>query len=391
MFSRILVANRGEIALRIIRACRELGIETVAVFSEADRNALYLQFADDRICIGPPEPAESYMNISRIISAAEIADVEAIHPGYGFLSEQSHFAEVCESSKITFIGPTSKAMKVMGDKAEARKLAIANKVPVVPGSEAAIDKNEDAVALAHKLGFPVMIKAVAGGGGRGMRVAHNDISLVNSMIIARREANAAFKDSSLYIEKYIERARHIEVQLVADKYGDFIHLGERDCSLQRRHQKLIEEAPSPVLSSRLRDDICWAAIKLAKAANYSNLGTVEFLVDDKGHYYFIEMNTRLQVEHTVTEMITGVDLVKMQIRLAAGEPLPLRQKKVNLEGAAIECRINAEDPDDNFKPCPGLVKSYYAPGGPGVRVDSHVHTGYKIPPNYDPLIAKLIT
>jgi len=390
MLSRVLVANRGEIALRVIRACREMGIETVAVYSEADADALYLRFADERICIGPPKATESYMNVARIISAAEIADVEAIHPGYGFLSEQSHFAEVCESSNIIFIGPNSESMKRMGDKVRARQIAVENKVAVVPGSEGTVQNDNDALKVAHDIGYPVMVKAAAGGGGRGMRIAHNDISLLNALALARQEAEAAFKDSSVYIEKYIESPRHVEVQIMGDNYGNMVHLGERDCTLQRRHQKLIEESPSPVLSSRTREEMCRAALRLAKAAGYTNAGTVEFLVDKEGRFYFIEMNTRLQVEHTVTEMVTGCDLVKMQIRIASGEELPLRQKRVRIDGAAIECRINAEDPTNGFMPCSGRIRAYYPPGGSGVRLDSHVYTGYEIPPHYDPLIGKLI-
>ncbi len=390
MFSRILVANRGEIALRIIRTCKELGIETVAVYSKADKDALYLQYADAHICIGPGESEGSYLNIPSIISAAEITDIEAIHPGYGFLAENSHFAEVCESSNIVFIGPTSEVMTKMGDKTRARKIAAENKIPVIPGSESTIENQQQALKVAHEIGYPVLIKASFGGGGRGMRVAHNDISLVNSLAIAQREAKVAFKDSSIYMEKYIEPSRHIEVQVVADKYGNVIHLGERDCSIQRRHQKLVEQAPSPNIKDQLREDICKAAIKLAKAVKYTNVGTVEFLVDGEGKYYFIEMNTRLQVEHPVTEMVTGIDLVKEQIRIAHGERLNLRQKKIKSEGVSIECRINAEDPDNEFRPYAGKITMYSAPGGKGVRVDSHVCAGYEVPPYYDSLLGKLI-
>jgi len=390
MFSRILVANRGEIALRIIRTCKELGIETVAVYSKADKDALYLQYADAHVCIGPGESEGSYLNIPGIISAAEITDIEAIHPGYGFLAENSHFAEVCESSNIVFIGPASEVMTKMGDKTQARDLAVENKIPVIPGSDSTIENQQQALEVAHEIGYPVLIKASFGGGGRGMRVAHNDISLVNSLAIAKREAEVAFKDSSVYMEKYIEHSRHIEVQIVADKYGNVIHLGERDCSIQRRHQKLVEQAPSPNIKDQLREDICKAAIKLAKAVNYTNVGTVEFLVDGEGKYYFIEMNTRLQVEHPVTEMVTGIDLVKEQIRIAHGERLNLRQKKIKSEGVSIECRINAEDPDNDFRPYAGKITMYSAPGGKGVRVDSHVCAGYEVPPYYDSLLGKLI-
>lgn len=385
-----MVANRGEIALRIIRACRELGIETVAICSKSDENALYLKQAEITVCVGPPDAEGSYLNIPSIISAAEITDIEAIHPGYGFLSEVGHFAEVCESSNIVFIGPGSEILKKLGNKTEARKLAIANKVPVVPGSESVIKSQQQALDVAHKIGYPVIIKASSGGGGRGMRVAHNDISLVNSLAVAQREAEAAFKDSSIYIEKYIEDTRHVEVQIFGDNYGNIIHLGERDCTLQRRHQKLIEESPSPGISERLRDEICKAAIKIARAVNYKNAGTVEFLVDKEGNFYFIEVNTRLQVEHPVTEMVTGIDLVKQQIRIAYGERLNLKQKKIKNQGVSIECRIYAEDPYNGFRPQPGKITVYNPPGGRGVRVDSHVHSGYEVPPYYDSLISKLI-
>ena len=390
MFSRILIANRGEIALRILRTCKELGIETVIAYSKADKNALYLEYADAHVCVGPGESAESYLNIPSIISAAEIADIEAIHPGYGFLAENSHFAEVCESSNIVFIGPNSDVMNKMGNKTLARNIAIENKIPVIPGSESTIDDQQQAIEVAHKIGYPILIKASFGGGGRGMRVAHNDISLVNAIAVAKREAQVAFNDSSIYIEKYIEPSRHIEVQIVADKYGNIVHLGERDCSIQRRHQKLVEQAPAPNISDQLREDICKSAIKLAKAVNYTNVGTVEFLVDTEGNHYFIEMNTRLQVEHPVTEMLTGIDLVKEQIRIASGERLNLRQKKIKSEGVAIECRINAEDPDNDFRPHAGKITMCNAPGGKGVRVDSHVYSGYEVPPYYDSLLGKLI-
>ena len=390
MFSSIMVAIRGEIALRIIRACREMGIETVAVCSKADENARYLSQADIRVCIGPPEADGSYLNIPSIISAAEITDIEAIHPGYGFLSEVGHFAEVCESSNIVFIGPKAETLMKLGNKTEARKLAIESKVPVVPGSESVIKSQQEALDVAHKIGYPVIIKASAGGGGRGMRVAHNDISLVNSLAVAQREAEAAFKDPSIYIEKYVENTRHVEVQIFGDNYGNIIHLGERDCTLQRRHQKIIEESPSPGISERLREEICKSAIKIARAVNYKNAGTVEFLVDREGNYYFIEVNTRLQVEHPVTEMVTGLDLVKQQIKVACGERLNLKQKKVQMQGVSIECRIYAEDPYNGFRPQPGKITMYNAPGGRGVRIDSHVHAGYEVSPYYDSLISKLI-
>lgn len=385
-----MVANRGEIALRIIRACREMGIETVAVCSKADENARYLKQADFTVCVGPSEAEGSYMNIPSLISAAEITDIEAVHPGYGFLSEVGHFAEVCESSNIVFIGPGSEVLKKLGNKTEARKIAIANKIPVVLGSESVIKNQQQALDVAHKIGYPVIIKASSGGGGRGMRIAHNDITLVNSLSIAQREAEAAFKDSSIYIEKYIEDTRHVEVQIFGDAYGNIIHLGERDCTLQRRHQKLIEESPSPTISERLRDEICKAAIKIARAVNYTNAGTVEFLVDKENNFYFIEVNTRLQVEHPVTEMVTGIDLVKQQIRIAYGERLNLKQKKIVNQGVSIECRVYAEDPRNGFRPQPGKITMYNPPGGRGVRVDSHVYSGYEISPYYDSLISKLI-
>ena len=385
-----MVANRGEIALRIIRACRELEIETVAICSKADERASYLKLADITVCVGPEDAEGSYMNIPSIISAAEITDIEAIHPGYGFLSEVGHFAEVCESSNIVFIGPKSDVLKKLGNKTEARKIAIANKIPVVPGSESVIKNQQHALEVAHKIGYPVIIKASAGGGGRGMRVAHNDISLVNSLAVAQREAEASFKDPSVYIEKYIENTRHVEIQILGDNYGNIFHLGERDCTLQRRHQKIIEESPSPGISERLREEICKAATKIAKAVNYTNAGTVEFLVDKEGNFYFIEVNTRLQVEHPVTEMVTGIDLVKQQIRVASGERLNLKQKKIKNQGVSIECRINAEDPQNEFRPQPGKITAYHTPGGYGVRVDSHAHNGYEISPYYDSLISKLI-
>ncbi len=390
MFSRILIANRGEIALRVIRACKQLGVETVVVFSEADRNALYLKLADYAVCIGPPPSIESYLNIPRIISAAEITDVEAIHPGCGFLAENAHFAEVCESSNIHFIGPPAKVISLCGQKAEAIKLAKSCKISTVPGSDKVVPTVEEAIAVAKRIGYPVIIKAAGGGGGKGMRVVHNDISLRNGFFVAQREAEAAFKDPSLYIESYIEGARHIEVQILRDNDGNSLHLGLRDCSLQRRHQKLIEESPPPGLPSRLGEAMCKAALKLAVAVNYVNAGTVEFLVDRRGRFYFMEMNARLQVEHPVTEMVTGIDIVEQQFNIASGERLKLKQSRVGINGVAIECRINAEDPDDGFKPSPGKLKFYSPPGGPGIRLDTHVYADYEVPPYYDPLIGKLI-
>jgi acetyl-CoA carboxylase biotin carboxylase subunit len=390
MFQRILVANRGEIALRVIRACRDLGIEVVAVFSEADRGAPYLALADEAICIGPAAAAESYLNIPRIISAAEIANVQAIHPGYGFLSENAHFAEVCRSCRIEFIGPPHEAMHMLGNKNEARKLAQKAGVPVVPGSDGLIETDADALRVAHALGFPVLIKAAAGGGGRGMRVARNNVSLQAGLSQARQEAEKAFKDGSVYIEKYIEQPRHVEVQILADRHGNTVHLWERDCSLQRRHQKLVEESPAPNLPQAVREEICRSAVRLVREAGYQSAGTCEFLVDSDNRFYFIEVNARIQVEHPVTELVTGIDLVRAQIRIAAGEPLGFTQNQVHHRGVAMECRVNAEDPAADFRPSPGQVTRWQAPGGPGVRLDSHVTSGYRVPPNYDSLMAKLL-
>jgi acetyl-CoA carboxylase biotin carboxylase subunit len=390
MFQRILVANRGEIALRVIRACHDLGIEAVAVFSEADRGAPYLAFADEAICIGPPPAAESYLKIDRLISAAEVSNAQAIHPGYGFLSENAHFAEVCRECKFEFIGPPPEAMHRLGNKNQARLLAQEAGVPVVPGSEGLIEKDRDVTALARSIGYPVLIKAAAGGGGRGMRVVRDESTLIASLSSARQEAEAAFKDGSVYLEKYIERPRHIEVQMLGDRHGHFIHLWERDCSLQRRHQKLVEESPAPNLPTDVRRAICESAVRLGQAAGYYNAGTCEFLLDQENNFYFIEVNARIQVEHPVTELVTGIDLVRQQIRIAAGEPLPFRQEDVIHRGSAIECRINAEDPAAGFRPTPGTISRLQLPGGPGVRVDSHVTTGYRVPPNYDSLVAKLL-
>lgn len=390
LFQRILVANRGEIALRIIRACKDLGIETVAVYSEADRGAPYLALADESLCIGPAIAAESYLNTARLIAAAEIADVQAIHPGYGFLSENARFAEACRASEIEFIGPPHEAMDRLGNKNQARRLAQKAGVPVVPGSEGLITREEEALARAHEIGYPVLIKAAAGGGGRGMRVASNDASLRSGLNAARQEAEKAFKDGSVYLEKYIEQPRHVEVQILGDQHGNVVHLWERDCSLQRRHQKLVEESPAPNLPDKVRQAICTAAVRLAREAGYYNAGTCEFLVDRQHNFYFIEVNARIQVEHPVTELVTGIDLVKEQIRVAAGQPLRFRQEDVVHRGCAIECRINAEDPAADFRPCPGTITRWQPPGGPGVRFDSHVVTGYRIPPNYDSMIAKLL-
>ncbi len=390
MFSKILIANRGEIALRIIRSCHELGIEAVAIYSEADKDAPYLQLADEAICIGPANPAQSYLNIPAIISAAEVADVEAIHPGYGFLAENINFARICHECGITFIGPSVESMRQLGDKVAARKLALQARVPVSPGSEGAIEKESEALKLAGEIGYPVMIKASAGGGGRGMRVVHNDVSFRSAFNAAQAEAEVAFGDRRVYLEKYIVEPRHVEVQVMADTAGKALHFYERDCSIQRRHQKMIEESPCPVLDERDREELCSAALRIVKEADYHGAGTVEFLLDKENKFYFIEVNTRIQVEHTVTEMVTGHDLIKWQIRIAGGEKLDLDQRDIEHRGVAIECRINAEDPENNFSPSPGTITRYIPPGGPGVRVDTHVHQGWRVSPNYDSMIAKLI-
>jgi acetyl-CoA carboxylase biotin carboxylase subunit len=394
MFEKVLIANRGEIAVRVIRACKELNIRTVAVYSEADVNSMHVQMADEAICIGKGPSSESYLRIDRIISAAEIADVDAIHPGYGFLSENAHFADVCESCNIRFIGPSSRSMNALHDKAASRVLARKAGVPTPPGSEGAVENEQEALATAKRIGYPVMIKAIAGGGGRGMRAAHNDVSLVKGYHTARSEAEKAFGNSGVYIEKLIENSHHIEFQILCDNRGSCIHLGERDCSIQRRNQKLIEETPSPMIEGKFKDlrkKMGKAAVRIAEVAHYSNAGTVEFLVDDQGHFYFLEVNKRIQVEHPITEEVTGIDLVKQQILIAMGEPLRISQSDVHFRGHAIECRINAEDPFDDFRPSPGRIEMYYAPGGRGTRVDSHAYAGYTIPPNYDSMIGKLIT
>ena len=390
MFSKILIANRGEIALRIIRACRELGVEAVAVYSEADKDAPYLQLADEAICIGPPDLAGSYLNIPRIISAAEIADVEAIHPGYGFLAENIEFAQICRECGITFIGPPVEAMRLLGDKVRARQLARQADVPIVPGSDGAIKEESEALKLASKIGYPVIIKAAAGGGGRGMRVVHNDISFHSAFSAAQAECEAAFGDGRVYLEKFVVEPRHVEVQVVADNAGNALHFYERDCSIQRRHQKMIEESPCPVLDERTRNQLAEAALRIIKKANYVNAATIEFLLDKNKKFYFIEANTRIQVEHPVTEMVTGHDLIKWQLKIAAGLPIKLRQKNIKHTGVAIECRINAEDPANNFAPCPGTITRYISPGGPGVRVDTHVHQGWTVSTTYDSMICKLI-
>jgi acetyl-CoA carboxylase biotin carboxylase subunit len=390
MYTRILVANRGEIALRIIRACRELGIETVAIFSEADRGSAYLDLADEAICVGPARSAESYLKIANVISAAEVGNVEAIHPGYGFLAENAHFNEICRSCNIDFIGPTPEAMERVGDKNQARALARAAQVPVVPGSDGLIEGEAEAVRTAHEIGFPVLIKATAGGGGKGMRVAANDLALKSALQQARKEAEAAFGNPGVYLEKYVENPRHVEVQILADHFGQTVHLWERDCSTQRRHQKLIEESPAPNLPEDVRQVMCESAVRLVRQAEYTNAGTVEFVVDKDNNFYFIEVNARIQVEHPVTEMVTGIDLIKAQIAIAAGERLRWSQSEIQPHGAALECRINAENVWKNFQPSAGKIDRLIAPGGFGVRFDSHAYAGYTVPPHYDSMIGKLI-
>lgn len=389
MFRKVLIANRGEIALRVIRACRELGIRTVAVYSEADRESLHVRFADEDVCIGPPPARESYLNIPRIIAAAEITGADAIHPGYGFLAENAEFSEICQKSDLTFIGPTPEQIRLMGDKAAARRTMKQVGVPIVPGTDA-IDDADEALAAAEEIGFPVLIKAAAGGGGKGMRVARDADEFVRQFTMARNEAGAAFGDESVYLEKYLARPRHIEFQILGDQHGRVIHLGERDCSIQRRHQKLIEEAPSPALTPELRARMGEAAVRGAQSIDYVGAGTIEFLLDEDGSFFFMEMNTRIQVEHPVTEMCTGFDLIKEQIRAAAGLPLSIPEGEIELRGHAIECRINAEDPERNFAPSPGTITTFHPPGGPGVRLDTHVYAGYRVPPFYDSLLAKLI-
>lgn len=391
MFSKILVANRGEIAIRIIRACKELGIKTVAVYSEADRNSLHLEFADEAICIGKSPSSESYLNISSLISAAEITDSDAIHPGYGFLAENPHFAEVCESCGIKFIGPSAENIRLMGDKVKAKETMQRAGIPLIPGSKDSIKSKEEALEVAKNIGYPLILKARAGGGGKGMRICHSDVRLISALFTAQSEAEAAFGNSEIYIEKLIEKPRHIEVQVAADNYGNAVYLGERDCSIQRRHQKVIEEAPSPVIDGRLRKKLGEMCVKGIKSINYHNLGTVEFLLDEKGNFYFMEMNTRIQVEHPVTEEVTGIDLMKLQILIAGGEKLNLKQDDISINGCSIECRINAEDPERGFLPSPGVINFCYLPGGNKVRVDTHIYSGYHIPPYYDSLIAKVIT
>mgnify|MGYP002640412458 CR=1 FL=1 len=391
MFRRVLIANRGEIAQRILRACKELDIETVVVYSEGDKDALYLRHANEAICIGPAASARSYLDVPAIISAAEIADVEAIVPGYGFLAENAHFAEVCRSCNIHFVGPAPETIAAVGHKARARAMAIRAGVPVVPGSDGSVDTETEALRWAQSIGYPVMIKAASGGGGRGMRIARNDPSLVNGFHAARSEAEACFGDSTVYIEKFVENPRHVEVQILGDHYGSIVYLAERDCSVQRRHQKLVEESPSPSVDPVLREAMGKAAVAIAKESNYYNAGTVEFLLDADKNFYFIEVNARIQVEHTVTEMVTGVDLIQAQLKIASGEALEFKQEDLEMRGHAIECRINAEDPDKDFQPSPGKIGLFAAPGGPGIRWDSHAYGGYTVPPHYDSMIGKLLS
>lgn len=390
MFKRILIANRGEIALRIIRACKELGVEAVCVYSEADREAPYLRLADRAICIGPGPARESYLNIARLIAAAEIAEVEAIHPGYGFLAERADFVEICREHNIEFIGPSPEAMGALGDKVEAKRFAKKAGVPIFPGSEGAIEDEDEAAKIAEETGYPVILKAAAGGGGRGMRVCRNETELRSNIKQAQNEALAAFGNGSVFIEKFLENARHVEVQVVGDKHGNAIHLWERDCSMQRRHQKIIEEAPGPGIDRKKVQEVCEAAARLVRSAEYSGAATVEFLMDRDQNFYMLEVNTRVQVEHPVTEMITGLDIVQLSILVASGQPIPFKQEDVKVRGHAIECRINAEDPDKNFMPCAGKINTWIPPGGPGVRVDSHACSGYTVPPNYDSMVGKLI-
>ncbi|MEO5800721.1 MAG: acetyl-CoA carboxylase biotin carboxylase subunit [Gemmatimonadales bacterium] len=388
MFRKVMIANRGEIALRVIRACHELGVKTVAVYSEADRESLHVRFADDDVCIGPPQGRLSYLRIPNLIAAAEVTGADAIHPGYGFLAENAEFADTCKASNIVFIGPTGDQIRSMGDKASARRLAKEAGVPTVPGSPGVMKDAEEALVVAEEIGFPVIIKATAGGGGKGMRIANDAEQFAQLFSLAQNEALSAFGNGDVYVEKFLARPRHVEIQVMGDLHGRVIHLGERDCSVQRRHQKLIEEAPSPALTAELRAEMGHAAVSLASAIGYSGAGTIEFLLDEDGSFYFMEMNTRIQVEHPVTEMVTGQDLVKEQIRVASGAPLSFGETPMS--GHAIEVRINAEDPYRNFQPCPGLITAYHPPGGPGIRVDTHVYAGYTVPPYYDSLLAKLI-
>ncbi|KEI95671.1 acetyl-CoA carboxylase [Clostridium botulinum A2B3 87] len=390
MFKKILVANRGEIAVRIIRACREMGIETVAIYSEADRDALHVQLADEAVCIGPPSSKDSYLNMYNIISATVLTGSQAIHPGFGFLSENSKFANMCKDCNIVFIGPDSETIDKVGNKSNARDIMIRAGVPIIPGSNGVIHNEEEALNIAEEIGYPVVVKASAGGGGRGIRIVHSKENMIKAFNTAKSEAKGAFGDDSMYVEKFIKNPRHIEFQILGDNYGNIIHLGERDCSLQRRNQKVLEEAPSPRMNEELRKRMGDVAIKAAKAVEYKNAGTIEFLLDEDGSFYFMEMNTRIQVEHPITEMVTGVDILKEQIKIAYGEKLNIKQKDIKIQGHAIECRINAEDYKNGFRPCPGKIENLYIPGGLGVRLDSSVYSGYTIPPYYDSMIGKLI-
>lgn len=390
MFNKILIANRGEIAVRIIRACREMGIQTVAVYSEADRDCLHTLLADEAICIGPAPSTQSYLNMERILSATVAMKADAIHPGFGFLSENARFAELCSKCNITFIGPSAEIINRMGNKSEARKTMIEAGVPVVPGSKEAVYTAEDGLAMAKEIGFPVMIKASSGGGGKGMRISRSEEDFTEFFNAAQLESVKGFSDDTMYIEKYIEKSRHVEFQIMADKFGNVIHLGERDCSIQRRHQKVLEEAPCSVISPELRRQMGETAVRAAKSVGYENAGTIEFLLDKDKNFYFMEMNTRIQVEHPVTEMVSGLDLIKEQIRVAAGEPLSVTQDQVEIRGHAIECRINAENPQKHFMPCPGRIQTVHLPGGNGVRVDTHIYSDYKVPANYDSMLMKLI-
>ncbi len=389
-FKKVLIANRGEIALRIIRACKELSIDTVAVYSEADRDCLHVRFADEEVCIGRGPASDSYLNIQRILSAAEITNADAIHPGYGFLAENAEFSDICSQSQFVFIGPTADNIRKMGDKASARNLMIKNGIPVIPGSNGTFEEEKDALAAASEIGYPVILKATAGGGGKGMRVVRDEKELKGAFSIARAEAGSAFGNPALYLEKYLEKPRHVEIQVIGDQSGKVLHLGERDCSIQRRHQKLVEESPCPVMTVQLRRKMGECAVKAASSIGYVGAGTVEFLLDKDFNFYFMEMNTRIQVEHPVTEMVTGVDLVKEQIAVAGGNQISFKKSDISLKGHAIECRINAEDPKRDFIPCPGEITTFHPPGGPGVRVDTHIYQSYKIPPYYDSLLAKLI-
>lgn len=391
MFNKILIANRGEIAVRIIRACREMSIQTVAIYSEADKESMHVYLADESVCVGPPKSQDSYLNMENIISATVLTKAQAIHPGFGFLSENGKFARMCSECGIAFIGPDVETIENMGNKAKARETMIKAGVPIVPGCEGTIDNEEEALKEAKRIGYPVMLKASAGGGGKGIRIVSEEKNLVNSFRNAKNEAKAAFGDDAMYIEKFIEDPRHIEFQILGDSFGNVVYLGERDCSIQRRNQKVLEEAPSPIMTEDLRREMGYAAIKAAKAVNYKNAGTIEFLLDKHGKYYFMEMNTRIQVEHGITEMITGIDLIKEQIKIAAKQKLSFEQNDIKIRGNAIECRINAENPNKNFMPSPGEIRYFHAPGGPGIRLDSAAYAGYIIPPNYDSMIGKLIT